>query len=843
MKLEIKYLNSVRFIKLFIAASRWMSKYSDVLNDLNVYPVPDGDTGTNMSMTLFSVENELIKLNYEPTMPELTDIVSEAILLGARGNSGTILSQIIQGFLFHIKDKELITVDDVADAFVSAKDRAYEAVTNPVEGTMLTVIRRVAEEAKAYTGPKDDFILFLVHIKNVAHTAVEETPNQLKKLKEAGVVDAGGKGIFYMLEGFEKSVTDPEMLKDLERIVKSQASRKEKLETGRAALYENIDFKYCTEFVIESGNISMTELKKQLLMHGDSIVCASTDKKIKTHLHTNRPGNVLELALKYGELSNIKIENMEIQHRNLLLDMEEREEFAHKTEKFLWNKEKQSSNFPAYFAVADNLEMGNLFLSNGATLVLIGGQSQNPSVNDFEEGIKKLESNNIIILPNNKNIISAAKLAAKRTSKDVLVLETKTMLEARYFLKNNNERLEDIIFQNNRNYSIEITKSVRESNLDDKNISKDDYIALVNGNLVEHDSDITNLIKTIEQKYIGDKALNVFVAIGKGSTVEGNSAIRTIKTKIKYKETVIGQENYPYYIYVENIEPNIPEIAVVTDSTSDIPEELVREFKISVVPLKIKIGIDDFYRDGIDMTKEEFWEKISDGKSFPKTSQPSPAEFRNIYEELFDKGYKKIISIHVSGKLSGTLHSAGVARGMLAERAQDISIIDSKTVAFALGFQAVEIAKLVKEKKDLTFIMNRLETLQAHTKIYCVPNNIEFLIRGGRVSMSKGFIAKLFNIKPILKIENGEISPIGKAFGEKNAIKFIKSRIKKDTYRKEAIAITAWGGTMSESFSSEKLRDAIMTLKNIEMREKYQIGSSIGSHSGPVYAVGTVPKI
>lgn len=160
MKLEIKVLNSMRLTKLLIAASRWLSKYADVLNDLNVYPVPDGDTGTNMSMTLQAVENELVKLNHEPNMKELVEIVSEAILLGARGNSGTILSQIIQGFLSSIEDKEEITVDDVIKAFGTAKERAYQAVSEPVEGTMLTVIRRVAEEAAVYQGDKEDFILF-----------------------------------------------------------------------------------------------------------------------------------------------------------------------------------------------------------------------------------------------------------------------------------------------------------------------------------------------------------------------------------------------------------------------------------------------------------------------------------------------------------------------------------------------------------------------------------------------------------------------------------------------------------------------------------------------------------
>ncbi|MGL5982136.1 MAG: DAK2 domain-containing protein, partial [Cetobacterium sp.] len=413
MNIEVKVLNSTRLTKLLIAASRWLSKYSDVLNDLNVYPVPDGDTGTNMSMTLQAVENELIKLNHEPDMEELAEIVSEAILLGARGNSGTILSQIIQGFLEGVRTKEEVGVDDVKVAFRIAKEKAYKAVSEPVEGTMLTVIRRVAEEAEKYTGPSDDFIPFLVYLKEAAQEAVQETPNQLPKLKEAGVVDAGGQGIFYILEGFEKSVTDPDMLHDLERIVQSQAKRKDIMEHSGNHVFEDIKFKYCTEFVIESGDFDLDDYKSKIVNHGDSMVCAQTSKKTKTHIHTNNPGLVLEIAGQLGNLSNIKIDNMEIQHKNMLLADAEHYKVDKRGKVLVQN---ENSKPIAYFAIVDNMELGNLFLDNGATAVLIGGQTQNPSVADIEEGINKIKADKIVILPNNKNIISSAKIAAERSS-------------------------------------------------------------------------------------------------------------------------------------------------------------------------------------------------------------------------------------------------------------------------------------------------------------------------------------------------------------------------------------------------------------------------------------------
>ena len=665
MKLEIKVLNAMRLTKLLIAASRWLSKYADILNDLNVYPVPDGDTGTNMSMTLQSVENELVKLDHEPTMNELADIVSEAVLLGARGNSGTILSQIIQGFLAGVRDKEEITVDDAAKAFVKAKEKAYQAVSNPVEGTMLTVIRRVSEEAVKYKGDKNDFILFLVHLKNVAKDAVEETPKLLPKLKEAGVVDAGGKGIFYVLEGFEKSVTDPEMLKDLQRIVESQATRKEKMEYSQIE-EEDIKFKYCTEFIIESGDFELEPYKDRLLKLGDSMVCAQTSRKTKTHIHTNNPGQVLEIAVQYGQLNNIKIENMVYQHQNLLVNDKEIKD----NEKFLINNENTLNK--AYFAVADNKELGNYFIKAGATGVLLGGQTKNPSVSDIEEGLKKISCDRIILLPNNKNIIATAKLAAQRSKKEVLVVETKSMLEGYYIVKNRTEKFETVLENLKFNTSVEITKAVRDTKVDNIVIKTGEYIALVNGQIKAKDLSLMELMKKIVEKYVTDNSINVVSAIGKDAEEGATSLVRGLQS-LK-EELLTGQDNYPYYLYIENRDPSLPEIAIVTDSTSDLNEEFIGDLNISIIPLKTKLG-DNYYREGVDITRKEFWRRILNERILPKTSQPSPAEFKALYEKLFKQGYKKIISIHISSKMSGTQQAARVAKGMVAQ-GDNITIVD-----------------------------------------------------------------------------------------------------------------------------------------------------------------------
>lgn len=833
MKLEIKVLNAMRLTKLLIAASRWLSKYADILNDLNVYPVPDGDTGTNMSMTLQSVENELVKLDHEPDMNELADIVSEAVLLGARGNSGTILSQIIQGFLLGVRDKEEITVDDAARAFVMAKEKAYAAVSNPVEGTMLTVIRRVAEEAVAYKGNKDDFILFLVHLKNVAKAAVEETPNLLPKLKEAGVVDAGGKGIFYVLEGFEKSVTDPEMLKDLQRIVESQATRKERMEYSQVE-EEDIKFRYCTEFIIESGKFDLEGYKKEIIELGDSMVCAQTARKTKTHIHTNHPGKVLEIAVSYGQLNNIKIENMVYQHQNLLVSDKE----IKNNDRFIIKNENTDTK--AYFAVADNAELGNYFIKAGASGVLLGGQTKNPSVSDIEEGLKQITCNKIILLPNNKNIIATAKLAAQRSNKEVLVVETKGMLEGYYIVKNRMEKFETVLENLKFNTSVEITKAVRDTKVDDIVIKNGEFIALINGAIKAKDTSLADLMKAIVAKYITDKTINVVAAIGKDADDGATSLVRGVSNIMK-EELLTGQDNYPYYLYIENRDPELPEIAIVTDSTSDLTEEFIGDLNISIIPLKIKLG-DNYYKEGVELNRKEFWKRILNDRILPKTSQPSPAEFKALYEKLFKQGYKKIISIHISSKLSGTQQAARVAKGMI-DKGDNITIVDSKQVTMALGYQALEAAKMAKKNATVEEILSRIYQIQDKIRLYFVVNELEYLEKGGRIGRASSVIGGFLKVKPIIKMDDGELAVQGKAIGESGAASYLERLIKNASKKNSILLYTGWGGTPKELASADEMRNQNIGNTRVDYKGRFEIGATIGSHSGPVYGMAILPKI
>lgn len=831
MNIEIKTLNAVRLTKLFISASRWLSKYADVLNDLNVYPVPDGDTGTNMSMTLQAVENELVKLDHEPDMKELSNLVSEHILLGARGNSGTILSQIVQGFFSVLEKYEDVDIEVAGRAFLAGKDKAYQAVSEPVEGTILTVIRKVAEAAVSYKGAQDDFVSFLMHLKEVAHEAVENTPNQLEKLKEAGVVDAGGKGIFYILEGFEKSITDPEMLKDLERIAKAKVHKREKLEVLSE---KDLKFMYCTEFIIENGSFPLDEYKARIASLGDSMVCAQTPKKTKTHIHTNNPGKILEIAGSLGNLNNIKIENMRIQHQNLLI-----------TEQELLGKnfllKSENANPIAYFAIVDNITLGKRFLEDGATAVLIGGQTKNPSVADIEESLKKIHAKTIVLLPNNKNIISSAKIAAERATSEVMVLETNSVLEGHYVILHRDVPIETLLPQLHRNYSIEITKASRDTKMDSLEILTGDCIALVNGKIVEKAKTNQELILKLYTRYLDRNSLNIFAVLGREKEEKGMVELKKHSPRIHYHEFDGKQDHYSYYIYVEQRDPNLPRIAIVTDSASDLSPELTEGYDIHIVPLRVKLG-EKTYHDGVNITRKNFWKKIALEKTIPKTSQPSPAEFHKKYQELFRKGYEVVISILISSKLSGTQQSAKIAKEMMGSD-KEIYIVDSKAATFAQGYQVLEAAKLAKKGANSRQILERLRELQDKMKVYFVVNDLSFLQKGGRMGKVSFTLGSLLKIKPVLKLENGEISLESKVIGERGAFSYLEKLLEKEGRKNSILLYTAWGGGNHELQSADALKKIAEGYRKIEYRGRFEIGPTIGAHSGPVYAIGFLSKI
>ena len=535
----IKYIDAKRLRRILIGGAIWVKKHEDYLNELNVYPVPDGDTGSNMSMTLETLKNDLeSSTTKKSSMPEVIDIVEEAVLMGARGNSGTILSQIITGFLRGINGKKRLESVDLAIALQSAKDVAYKAVDTPVEGTILTVIRQISEKADEIKDNVESLDKMLEILTDTAKEAVDSTPDLLPKLKEAGVVDSGAMGLYYFFIGMSKTLTELDEIASSETEEKTFDNKINNITHDPAEIH----FKYCTEFIIRNGDFDTDKFKEEILKLGDSAVFAQTSKKFKIHVHTNNPGQALELAVKHGDLEKIKIENMKLQNEGLISSEKEQT-------KIFANAKPNLSKY-SYVILADTTSLKDEFIALGADVVLLGGQSQNPSVQDMLNAIAKVNTNKqIVILPNNKNVISTANIAAEKTEKNVLVVPTKTMLDGYYYLNNYFESINNIQRSETNNYSIEITKAVRDTQVDGIVIKTGDYIALVNTKIKHCNPVLADLIKELKDTYISNDTLSVVLVEGKEKDEAITNSLKTLPS-VKFIDG--NQENYYYYIYIEN---------------------------------------------------------------------------------------------------------------------------------------------------------------------------------------------------------------------------------------------------------------------------------------------------
>ena len=837
--MAIKYLDAKRLRVLFSGGGKWVIKHEDLLNELNVYPVPDGDTGSNMAMTLNSMITDIEgKTNEKTSMKDFIETIEEAVLMGARGNSGTILSQVITGFLKGIGEKTKLLSTDVAQALSSAKETAYNAVSEPVEGTMLTVIRKISEKADECASKMDDLVVFLKELMEAANKAVEETPELLPKLKEAGVVDAGGKGLFFLFEGFYKVATELNLIAELQ---KSQVKENEFDKTIANIDHDpgSIKFQYCTEYIILNGEFDTEEYKKRVLELGDSAVFAQTSKKFKTHIHTNHPGKAMEIALEYGPLEKMKVENMKLQHDNLQI-------FSEKDEAKLFVNKNINKTDSGYIVLADSENMKDEFLKEGADVVILGGQSKNPSVQEVYSAIEKVDKKNIYIFPNNKNVIATAKLAAEKSDKNIIVYCTKTMLEGHYCLKNREEDIEELKNTEKRNYSIEITKAVRDTKVDEMTIVKDNYIGLVNGKIKYTAPTLKELVDEMLNELITVNTITVVVSEGKDKNEEVKNVIKKRLGKIKTTYINGEQDNYNYYIYIENKDPNMPEIAILTDSVSDLTPEDIIGLPIKIVPLKIDLN-GELLKDGVEMSKDEFWQKMVNSRDEEelklKTSQPSPQDFLNAYNKLFEKGYKKIISVHPSSKLSGTVQAARVGRS-LTNREDDIELIDSMGGSLLQGILVLEAAKKAVKKESFGEIINWINSYKNKGKLLMIIPDLKYLEKGGRIGKAGSAIAGMIQLKPILTVSQGEVTIEKKVIGERNAQKYIEKYVKDESRKQSLVICTCWGGGPEELENISKINSEIGESSKITFAIlNRQIGAVIGCHTGPVYGVFIFPKL
>ncbi len=545
--MELKTINAELLAKMFKQGTYELNKNKELVDSLNVFPVPDGDTGTNMSLTMNSAIEGLSKQVFD-SVEEVTKSISKGSLMGARGNSGVILSQIFRGFAKGCKGKTEMTSADFCHAFKEAADTAYSAVLKPVEGTILTVIRKIADKSMEYAHEDLDLIELMKLLIKRGEETLEKTPDYLPVLKQAGVVDAGGKGLIFILQGCLDAMEGKSIDTAFVAQTYAQSPAQSVMHT------DDILFAYCTEFIIEGDNMNGDALKSIIETMGDSMVFVQDEELIKVHVHTNTPGLALEEALKYGSLKKVKIENMKDQHSTII-------EGAHGEEPVSNEKTLQYEDDFGFISVAMGEGFENIFKDLGIHGNITGGQTMNPSTEDFLKEIERCPSAHIFLFPNNSNIIMAANQAKALSDKDVYVIPSKTMpqcitamleFDRELSPKENFEKMSESL---SRVKTIQITYAVRDTVFNELEIHKDDYLAVSDGEIKGVGKERNEIIlKAIENTIDSDSEI---LSIYYGSDVteeEANEIAEKIEGKYPELEIDVYSGGQPIYYFVFSIE-------------------------------------------------------------------------------------------------------------------------------------------------------------------------------------------------------------------------------------------------------------------------------------------------
>ncbi len=493
--MEFKKIEAKQLQAMFIAGAQLLDEKKQMINELNVFPVPDGDTGTNMSLTMLAAAKEVGMAGGSPA--QIAKAAAVGSLRGARGNSGVILSQLIRGFSKGIEDQSEVDTITLANAFQKGVDTAYKAVMKPKEGTILTVAREIATKALEISLETSDIEVFMKEVLEHGYDVLNKTPDMLPVLKEAGVVDAGGQGLLCILEGAARVIID-----NLEVEIKTPEITRSAAAFSALKNFntEDITFGYCTEFIVErtlGTRYNEESVKNYLETLGDSIVVVSDEDYIKVHVHTDNPGLALQKGLEFGALNNIKIENMRTQHSSIFNEDEQEENLNNKPKKDV-----------AFVSIAAGSGIAKIMESLGVDVVIEGGQTMNPSTEDILSAIKKCHAKEVIILPNNKNIILAAEQAAAlEEDTKVYVVQTKTIpqgISAMIAQDGLSETTEEII--SNMNEAVElvqtaqITIAVRDTVIEGENITEGEYLGILEGKIVVHHADLKETFKELVQQ-------------------------------------------------------------------------------------------------------------------------------------------------------------------------------------------------------------------------------------------------------------------------------------------------------------------------------------------------------
>ena len=557
-----KTINVDVLAKMFLAGAQNIEAKKDYINELNVFPVPDGDTGTNMSMTIMSAAKEVTALN-NPEMKDLAKAISSGSLRGARGNSGVILSQLLRGFTKAIKEEKEIDVLALAAACQRARDTAYKAVMKPKEGTILTVASGIATKAAEMADETDDLEVFIPAVIEYAEEVLNKTPEMLPVLKEAGVVDSGGQGLLEVIKGGYDAFLGKEI--DYSSIKPSTSVTVNKVNAEDTA---DIKFGYCTEFIIltekEFTEEDEHEFKKFLSSIGDSIVCVADDDVVKIHVHTNDPGLAIQKALTYGQLSKMKIDNMREEHQEKLIRDAEKlaEEQAKEEAAYEEKKTAEPRKAMGFITVSIGAGMNEIFKELGADYIIEGGQTMNPSTEDMLNAIDQVNADMVFILPNNKNIILAANQAKSLVEdKEIIVIPTKTVPQGITAIINfmpdaDAKTNEEAMLEEIKNVKTgQMTYAVRDTHIDDKEIHEGDIMGIGDSGILAVGKDLEETTKELIANLVDEDSELISIYYGEEvSEEEAEKFAGEIEELYPDVDVDIQFGGQPIYYYVLAVE-------------------------------------------------------------------------------------------------------------------------------------------------------------------------------------------------------------------------------------------------------------------------------------------------
>lgn len=570
-EVEITTINAEALGKAFLAGAKNLEAKKEWINELNVFPVPDGDTGTNMSMTIMSAAKEVAAMK-NPDMKSLAKAISSGSLRGARGNSGVILSQLFRGFTKIIAEYDEVDVQVLSDAFQKAVETAYKAVMKPKEGTILTVAKGMANRAAEICDETNDLIAFCEEVIKEGDHVLGKTPDMLPVLKQAGVVDSGGQGLMQVMKGALDSLLGKEIDYEILAPTKEQTGASESSYNIEAQAAQEIKFAYCTQFLIMLDRPITTKqengFKEYLESIGDSIVVVADDEIVKVHVHTNDPGLAMQRGLTYGSLTTIIIENMKLERDEKISALKEKEmqsqtsSGANQAEAPEEPKEQEPPKEMGFISVSIGDGINEIFTGLGVDYIIEGGQTMNPSTEDMLNAIEKVNAKTIFILPNNKNIILAANQAASLVEdKKVIVIPTKTIPQGVTALINyipdstpedNEERMNAEIGAVKTG---QVTYAVRDTVIDDKEIKQDDYMGIGDTGILSVGQELNTTVLDMIGQLIDEDSAIVTIYYGEEMKEEDANAISE-KLLAEYPdvEVEVHYGGQPIYYYVISVE-------------------------------------------------------------------------------------------------------------------------------------------------------------------------------------------------------------------------------------------------------------------------------------------------